>query len=113
VATPESRQEFLSGFDGGTHVQKEFWESILLSAQAHQVVKTQAYEEDSRQVDPTNANAAKSEAMLQAAASGSPYTFSNGQGIAVINEASAKQVLSKLDATSARLKVLFDPVWHP
>jgi hypothetical protein len=108
----ENRQEVLAGFDDGIHLQKEFWKSILLSTQAHEVVKTQAYEEASRQADPTYTNAPKSEAMLQAAASGSPYTLSNGQGTVLINEAYAKQILSKLDATSARLKTLFYPIWH-
>jgi len=113
VNTPERRQEAIDGFDLGIHTQKEFWESILLSAQAHQVVKTQAYEDASRQVDPTNAHALTSEAMLEAAASGSPYTLQSGKGTVVITETYAKGVLSNLDASSARLKILFDPAWHP
>lgn len=111
VSTPEHRQEVMSGFSQGMHFQREFWESLLLSAHAHQIVKTQAFEEALRQSDPTAV--AKSSAMLQAAASGSPYTLSNGQGTLTVDEAYAKQVLSNLDASAARLKVLSDPVWHP
>ena len=111
VSTPENRQEVMSGFSKGMHFQREFWESLLLSVQAHQVVKTQAFEDALRETDP--AAVAKSSAMLQAAASGAPYTLSNGQGTLTVNEAYAKQVLSNMDASSARLKVLFDPVWHP
>lgn len=111
VSTPARRQEALSGFSEGMQFQREFWESILLSAQAHQVVKTQAFEDALRKSDP--AAVAKSGAMLQAAASGVPYALSDGRGARTINEAYAKQVLTNLDASAARMKVLTDPVWHP
>lgn len=109
-STPDRRQDTLAGLDEGMQFQRAFWQSALLSAQAHQVVKTEAYEQALHQTDPSAVT--KSEAMLQAAASGAPYTLSSGQGSLVINEAYASQVLSNLDASSTRLKVLFDPTWH-
>lgn len=111
VSTPEHRKDVVADFDKDMSFQKDFWESVFLSAQAHQIMKTQAYEDASRQAGPTLI--AKSEAVLQAAASGAPYTFSNGQGSVVISEAYAKQVLLNLDASTSRLNKLFDPVWHP
>lgn len=109
-STPDRRQGTLAGLDEGMQFQRTFWQSVLLSAQTHQVVKTEAYEQALHQVDPSAVT--KGEAMLQAAASGTPYTLSSGQGTLIINEAYAHQVLSNLDASSARLKDLFDPAWH-
>lgn len=109
-STPDRRQDTLAALDEGIQFQRAFWQSVLLSAQTHQVVKTEAYEQALQQVDPSAA--AKSEAMLQAAASGAPYTLSSGQGTLIINEAYAHQVISNLEASSARLKNLNDPEWH-
>ena len=72
-STPERRQETLAGLDEGVRFQKTLWDSLLLSAQAHQVVKTEAYEEALRQADPSART--KSEAMLRAAAAGPLMSF--------------------------------------
>lgn len=109
-STPERRQATLGGIDEGMGFQKAFWLSVLLSAQSHQVVKTEAYEKALSQGDP--AAASKGEAILQAAATGAPYALSNGQGSRVITADYAQQVLAGLDASAGRLKILFDPAWH-
>lgn len=111
VSTPERRQLALDALNNGLKFQRAFWESVLLSAQAHQVVRTQAYEDGSSQVALAGNNKDKSDAMLQAAASGQPYVSSNGQTL-TLNEAYAKEVLSRLDANSAQLDVLYNPSWH-
>jgi len=90
--------------------QMEFWKSVLLSAQAHEVVKTQAFEDESREIDPVYV--ARSEAMLKAAASGTPFAFPNGRGTQVITETYAKKMVAVLDAGDRKLNTLFDPVWH-
>ena len=108
--TEERRKDLLSQLDAGMVFQKVLWESLLLSAQAHQVVRTETYKDDISRLDPSVTT--KSDAMLHAAASGKPYTLSSGQGSITISEVYAKKVLSRLDASSARLNVLFNPTWH-
>lgn len=109
VSTPIERRDLINTFSKGIIFQKNFWECVLLSAQMHQVVKTKAYEAALRQLDPTYQD--ESEAMLRAAASGTPFVSSNGQTV-ILNEVNARLVLSKLDAASARLQVLFNPAWR-
>jgi len=90
--------------------QMDFWKSVLLSAQAHEVVKTQAFEDESSEIDPVYV--ARSEAMLKAAASGTPLTLPNGQGTQVLSKTYAKKMVAVLAAGYRKLNTLFDPVWH-
>ena len=109
VATPQRREDMINSFRKGIVAGKYFWHCIIMTAHAHQIVKTQPCDDTLNQLSP--ADHAKGEAMLRAAASGAPYTLPNGRTV-IINEEFAEKALSALQTASAKLNVLIDPVWH-
>ena len=109
IASPQRREDMINSFRKGIVSGKYLWHCIIMTVRAHQIVKTQACDDTLNQLSP--ADYAKEEAMLRAAASGAPYTLPNGRTV-IINEAIAGKAVSALQTASAKLNVLFDPVWH-
>jgi hypothetical protein len=106
-SNPEVLKAGLAGFTDGLSEQREFWESIRLSAQAHQVVKTQAYLDMPPRPDP--AATARAETMLHDAATGQRYTLPDGSATFMLDEAFAARNVSDLDGSQARVPLSFQP----
>jgi hypothetical protein len=94
--------------------QKELWESIRLSARSGKVTKTLSYQTallNALGNDAAGQDAARrADRMLAAAAAGQP--FQGSKGTQVLSEEMANQVLDGLNASTARLQQLLNPVWR-
>lgn len=112
-ADPESFVANLTVVKSMTY-QKELWESIRLSARAGKVIRTLSYQTALVNALGNGAtgqdSAQRANRMLKAAADGQPFQGSKGDQ--VLSEEMANQVLDGLNASTARLQQLLNPVWH-
>ena len=94
--------------------QKELWESIRLSVEAKNVVKTTSYESAKERAFAHNPKrqemSARADRMLTAAATGEPYRGQRGE--TVLTEEYAGRVLEDLNGSYAQLELLLNPVWQ-
>lgn len=102
---------FINGLNRNTNMkyQRAFWESILISIRNHQVVKTEKLDELLPKMPASVKH--KAAAMLRAAATGKPYTLSNGRGKILLTVATAKRAIVDFDRSEASLESLFNPSW--
>ena len=113
MSTTARRRELIANLSKVMTFQKAFWGSLRLSAKTHRIVKMPGFEDAMRLVSVGDTEIDKdTEAMLQAAATGTPYKFRSNPGTMLITKESAERKLAKLDARSAQLDRLFDPIWR-
>jgi hypothetical protein len=99
--------------DNGMFLQIAFWNSLRLSAQFHRIIMTNDFiklRNNYAKAKFTSDYNKVQNAMLNAAASGHPYIFRNGQS-AHITLQLANQTLARMNAAHARFDKLCDPNW--
>lgn len=93
--------------------QREFWNSIRLSAMSHSVVKTERLALLRSQLPKsqiTKDYRQREDLMLQAAATGQPYVSRKGDKGYLTVEV-AEKTIAGWDATEVRLRKLLNPDW--
>lgn len=103
----------------GQDFQREFWLSVKATLRAGRVVKTPNYEAAQKRArqasslpgyrEQKDIGAENGERLLAAAAQGKP--FQTPQGQMYVTTELVSQVLSGLDGSAARFKILLNPTW--
>jgi hypothetical protein len=93
--------------------EKEFWDSMRLSALNHRVIMTSGLEEwdaSTPKLKSTEGGAARQRAMLSAAAEGKPFFGFDGRS-AILTEKVIQENNDYLQSKIDRQNKLFDPKW--